>query len=334
MRRRARIGPSCLVVAAVLLAGLAAAGARAPAEQAPRLVLTSGGLLQLSDSLGGGAVLDVEDIRPGDSASGTVVVSNGGSAGGVFSLAQANLADSPGPLGGALSTHLLLAVEELLAGGSIAQSVYSGPLAGFAARPLGLLGPGQTRAYRFTVSFPEGGVPAAPGLGDDRFQGASIAADYVWTVVADGPGGGAGGGPVDGGGGGGTTGPGGGVVGGGGLAGGTPGQGSLTLRLAGRRKQRPLRGRRLVLTATCNTSCRLSPALRVPKTPGLKKVRSRPVAAAAGKRTRLVFKLSGRKAKALRRALRKRRRVIATAVVTARTDSVKVTAKRRILLKR
>ncbi|MGH2761445.1 MAG: hypothetical protein ACRDLD_02505, partial [Thermoleophilaceae bacterium] len=157
MARRSPVVVSCLVAGVMLLLAYVAVGRDRDAH-APRLVLTSGGTLELSNSLDGAAVLSADDMRPGALASGTISVSNTGSLDGALSLAQADLVDAPGPLGGRLSDHLQLAVEELGAGATV-QSLYAGTLSGLGSRALGTLGAGQTRSYRFTVSFPDGGAP-------------------------------------------------------------------------------------------------------------------------------------------------------------------------------
>ena len=317
--------PSALIwltAGLVLLLALTAAGGQGGAGQpTARFVLSSGGSLELSDSLAGGAIFSARDMAPGSSAAGTVSVSNTGSLDGAFSLSQVNVVDTPGPFGGRPSQHFQLAVEEISAGGSTAQLLYSGVLSGLGTRQLGPIRAGETRSYRFTVSFPDTGIPPAPDMGDNLFQSGSLRVDYVWTASVADPGAGSGGG------GGGSVGGEGGV--------GDGGQASLTLTLGGKRKQRALRKRRIVVHARCSTMCRLAPSARVRKARGLGRLRSRRTAVPAGKRKRLTFKLSRRKVRVLRRVLRKRRRLVGVVKVTATAaDGVKVTARSRIILVR
>jgi hypothetical protein len=305
------------VVVVVLTSALMLLGLSAAAEpSAPTLRMASSGTLELSNSLNGAAVFTARNMRPGSSASGMVSVSNTGGADGGFSLSQANLVDTPGPLGGRLSDHVRLNVEEISNGGSTAQSLYMGVLGGLGSRALGTLGAGQTRSYRFTVDFPEGGA------GDNLFQSASVKVDYVWAATGAG-GGGAGGGTGGGTGGGGTGGGGGGA-----------GEPTLTLTLSGKRTQRPLRKRRLVVRASCNVACRLAPSAKVRKARGLRRLRATPATAAGGKGKRVTFKLSRKQVRALRRAFRKRKRLVALVKVTATAPGAEVTAKRRIVLRR
>jgi hypothetical protein len=262
-------------------------------------------------------------MRPGGSAAGTVSVSNTSAVDGAFALSQANLVDTPGPLGGRLSDRVRLNVEEIGGGGSSAQSLYYGVLAGLGTRPLGTLRAGQTRDYRFTIDWPDGG-PAAPGAGDNLYQSAALRVDYVWTASGPDPGGGSGGG------GGGSGG--GGSGGGGSGAGG--GQTALTLTLSGKRKQRPLRKRRLVVAARCNIACRLFPSARVRKVRGVRRLRAVRSPLAAGKPKRVVFKLSRKQVRGLRRVFLHRKRVVAKVKVVATAPGAKVTATRRIVLRR
>jgi hypothetical protein len=301
---------SCVLASVLMLLGLTAAAE----PSAPSLLMASRGTLELSNSVDGAAVFTARNMRPGSSASGTVSVSNTGAADGAFSLSQANLIDTPGPLGGRLSDHVQLIVEEISDGGSTAQSLYMGVLSGLGTRALGTLRAGQTRSYRFTVDFPDGGA-AAPGAGDNLFQRASLRVDYVWTASGTDAGSG------------GT---------GGGEAGGGPAlrQPSLTLTLSGKRKQRPLRRRRIVVRARCNVACRLTPSAKVRKARGLRRLRARRVPTAGGKRQRVTFKLSRKQVRALRRAFRRRKRLIARGKVTATAPGAKVTANRRIVLRR
>jgi hypothetical protein len=290
----------------VLASALLLLGLSATAEPStPTLRMASSGTLQLSNSLGGAAVFTARNMKPGSSASGMVAVSNTGGADGAFSLSQANLVDTPGPPGGRLSDHVRLNVEEISQGGSTAQALYTGVLSGLGSRSLGTLRAGQTRSYRFTVDFPDGGA------GDHLFQSASLKVDYVWAAGGAGGGGGAGG---DGGGG--------------------AGEPTLTLTLSGKRKQRPLRKRRLVMRASCNVACRLAPSAKVRKAPGLRRLRATHASVPGGKGKRVTFKLSRKQVRALRRGFRHRKRLLALVKVTATAPGAKVTAKRRIVLRR
>jgi spore coat-associated protein N len=321
-----------VIAAAAAAAGVPGAG-RPPAAE----VRLANGTLSLSNSLNGAAVLSAQNLKPGDSRSGQVIFTNTGTLDGAFSLTQSNLADTPGPYGGRLSDGLQLSVEQISGGGSTVSSVYSGVLSGLGSRQLGTLAAGESRSYRFTASFPDGGHPPAPGAGDNGFQRSSVQVDYVWTATADDPGGGGGNG--------------GGGNGGGGNGGGgdwSPGQPPFTLKLSGKKRQRPLGKRPLVVDAWCSSDCRLSWSMKVlkarkrgkkrrPRMVAIRvgRLRSRkPIALPAAKRRPLKIKLSRRCKAALGRQLRKRGRTVAVVGVTATSGAVRVTAKRQIALKR
>jgi spore coat-associated protein N len=311
----------------VAVAGVDGAGT-APEAQ----LRLANGTLSLSNSLDGAAILTAQNLKPGDTRTGQVTVANTGSLDGAFSLSQANLVDTPGPFGGRLSDGLQLSVEQITSGGSTVSSVYSGVLSGLGSRPLGTLAAGEARIFRFTAGLPDEGHPPAPGLGDNGFQRSALQVDYVWTATADEGGGGGGG------------------DGGGGNSGGgwPPAQPGFTLKLSGKKRQRPLGRRPLVVDAWCSYDCRVSWSMKVlkarrrgrkrPRMVALRvgKVRSRKaVALRAAKRAPLKIKLSRRCKRVLARHLRKRGRTMAVVRVTATSaTSVRVTATRQIALRR
>jgi spore coat-associated protein N len=176
-----------LPLPALLLAGLLACGALAamvggdppPAargEAAAASASYSEGSLSLSNSRDGSAILAASGMAPGNVTSGTVTIANTGTLAGEFALADAGLTETPGSGGGLLSSRLQLLVEDLTAG----TPVYSGPLADLGSRALGRFGPGASRTYRFTVSFPEGGSPAA----DNALQNAALSVRYDWSAAS------------------------------------------------------------------------------------------------------------------------------------------------------
>jgi hypothetical protein len=167
-----------LVVIAV--AGLAVAlghGHRKPAHAK----IVAKGVLRISNSLDGRAILTAPNLAPGQGASGQVTVRNDGGMRGRFRLAQRITAERAGTGGGLLSQRLQLTIERTIGrvGGSNA-SVYSGPIAGMRKSRLGRIAPGAARTYAVRVFLPEGGAA------DDAYQGASLTVDYRWTATAKG----------------------------------------------------------------------------------------------------------------------------------------------------
>jgi hypothetical protein len=296
-------------------------------------VRLANGTLSLSNSLNEAAVLSVQNLKPGDSRSGQVTITNTGTLGGAFSLSQANLSDTPGPNGGRLSDRLQLSVQQVSNGGSTVSSVYSGAMSGLNSRQLGTIAAGEPRTYRFTATLPDGGHPAGPGVGDNAVQRSAVRADYVWTATADdGGGGGDGGGGAGGGGGG----------GGWAIAG-----GPFKVEIGGAKRQRPLRKGKVVFTIRCSTVCnvrwtaslmRFKPTRRkrmrmIPLRGGTARSRT-PMAMPAATQRKVTVKLTRRMKRILRSQFRRRRPTFAGIRVFASSGSVKLVARRRIQLKR
>ena len=53
------------------------------------------------------------------------------------------------------------------------------------ARAMGTLNAGDARRYRFTVTFPDGGVPTGPNAGDNVYKGDNVTVDYNWESVSN-----------------------------------------------------------------------------------------------------------------------------------------------------
>lgn len=126
---------------------------------------------------GNAAVLVAEGLRPGDARAGEVTVTNAGDASGAFALSASDLVDTSPRLSGVLD----LAVRDVTPGRAVAP-VYTGAVADLRTVELGTLAQGETRRYRFTVSFPSG----RPEAIDNLYQGASTAVTFVWSTPAQG----------------------------------------------------------------------------------------------------------------------------------------------------
>ena len=117
-------------------------------------------------------VFTVSDVSPGTIVEGTATIANSGGSTGYFSLSQANLVDSPGPGGSALSERLGIEIRDVTRPGRVVR-VYDGPFAGMEVRPLGFIPPGETRRYAFTATVAEGQ--------GTEITGSSTSARYVWS---------------------------------------------------------------------------------------------------------------------------------------------------------
>lgn len=121
------------------------------------------------------AVLDARNIAPGDSHSETVTITNRGRVPASFRLTKYGLREARGQGGGKLSARLTLRVEEI-AGQKEAATVYSGAVGSMSPRTLGTFMAGESRTYRFTVTFAD----RRAGLADNAYMGGSLSLGFRW----------------------------------------------------------------------------------------------------------------------------------------------------------
>jgi hypothetical protein len=176
--RRVPIVALALCALAIAWASTTELGA---APEAMRLsAANTSGALELSNSRNGAAVLTGANLKPGDTRTGTVTITNTGSLDALVDLTKANLVDTPGPRGGALSSVMRLRIEDITS--STPTLLYDGGLGAMPKLALGEFPKKSAgRTYRFTVSFTRGPVPATPSAGDNRYEGAGVTVDFVWT---------------------------------------------------------------------------------------------------------------------------------------------------------
>ena len=146
--------------------------------------IVTAGTLQHGNSEDG-AVLDVSGLKPGDSASGTVDITNTGDVAGVFTLSKANIvnSDPANPLSAKLD--LARRGPRSPRGPGRPGRKYTGKLGAMGAIDLGTYAPGAAHRYRFTVSFPDGGIPSGPTTGDNAYKGDNVKVDYNWESVSN-----------------------------------------------------------------------------------------------------------------------------------------------------
>ena len=110
-------------------------------------------------------------MKPGDTATGSVTITNDGDIPGTFTLTTSIMTDAAvAPYTGKLSDVLTLTIMDG------ATQVYSGPIksVGTITLPGGAWAAGVSHTYDFTVTFPDGGAPAGPTLGDNSYKKATI----------------------------------------------------------------------------------------------------------------------------------------------------------------
>jgi hypothetical protein len=158
----------------LLIAGVASA---LPTD--PKLGrITAQGPVGLSSSKANVALLQGTGIKPGDSVTGIVTLTNKGDRTGKLSLAITGVHDTPGLYGGRLSSVLQLRIDDLSTGTSPVQTTLT------RTTPLALadLKGRQSRTYKVTATFPDTGVPPGPTLGDNAQQGSSVEVALAWNI--------------------------------------------------------------------------------------------------------------------------------------------------------
>jgi len=168
----------------VTLAALAATATLAATVQrgdpgVPRSEAVATGALTMSNSRDGGAIFSASNFAPGDSISGTVAITNTGTAQGSLAL-QSTPAAISGAHGQVLLDALTLRISDVTAGAN--NPIYEGRLAALPALSLSTLDAGDARTFRFSASLPDGG--ASPDeAADNRLQRSSMTVAYGWTLT-------------------------------------------------------------------------------------------------------------------------------------------------------
>jgi hypothetical protein len=127
----------------------------------------SSGTLTQSNSKAGAAVLTASNMKPGDTKSGTVTITNTGTLGGAFSVVESGV-DS-----GFTTTKLQLKIADTTTG----TDVYSGPLGGLGTKSLGDWAKNEAHAYKFTITFPE------TNTDQNADQNKSATATFTWNAT-------------------------------------------------------------------------------------------------------------------------------------------------------
>jgi hypothetical protein len=296
---------------AVILGCAAATGTGGNAEPPHAVISQVSGELHLTNSRDGQAIFQAQRLAPGRSVTGTVQLANAGSLTGALSVQQLDVVDQPGANGGKLSNAVTLNVQDVTGGGAV--PVFAGQLAAFGTRALGNIAPGAARTYRFTASLPDSGAPPSPTSGDNAYKGSALTVRYSWTATAPDPGDGGGG------------------TGGGGV------EPTFSFRV---KSKKVLKRGVLDVMATCDRACTVSAFARLPKLRGSRKVvrtaRRTATLTVPGKAARIRLKLSRKSRRLLRRALRRKRKVVlrVTANVNAAGGGPVKSYSKKVVVKR
>lgn len=166
-----------VVLASLVLAVAVLAGVRSQSLAAEPAATFATGAAQVANSHDGSAILGGA-LGPGGEITGSVTISNVGSADGAFSLQLSHLTDTPGGGGGFFSRQLDLAVDDITAPASPV-SVYRGKLNSLNPTALGSFAPGASHTYRFTVSWP------SAGAADANYLGSKMSVQFDWLATSD-----------------------------------------------------------------------------------------------------------------------------------------------------
>ena len=176
--RRLLGAAGALLVAAALTA---MSGANFQSTSATSANVIKAGVVAVTNSQSGSALLSVTGLVPGHSSASTVDLTNSGDLPTAMSLTMSNLADTPASP--ALSGKVDLLIEDLgdptcSSSCPATATVYSGKLGAMPAQSLGTWAVGSKHRYRFTVSMPDNGLGA-----EDAYQAARSTVDYTFSAT-------------------------------------------------------------------------------------------------------------------------------------------------------
>lgn len=174
--RKVLLSLSALAVASAVIM---ASGANFTSTTANPGNTYTAGDLKHSNSKDGSAIFSADKMKPGETRSGTVDITNTGDIDGVFTLAKSNLTQTAG-FGGKLN----LVVTDCKAdgcGNANDTNVYTGSVSGMGTRALGTYAPSDVHRYEFAVTFPNGGSNGA----DNAYKGATASVQYDWESTSN-----------------------------------------------------------------------------------------------------------------------------------------------------
>ena len=139
----------------------------------------AGGTLSILNSKEGLAVLTASDMKPGDSATGTVDVQNSGSLSGAFALSRSSISDSDATF--PMSAKLDLVVKDC---GDFSSGTptcdagdpvkYTGTIAAMGSTALGTFAASEKHRYQFALTF--------NSSADNNYQGDSSSVQFDWNA--------------------------------------------------------------------------------------------------------------------------------------------------------
>ena len=169
-----------ITIAAIMLAAsvVVASGANFTSTSANASNVFTAGNLSLSNSKDATYILHASLMKPGQTVTGSVTLTNNGDIPGAFSFTKTMGINVLGRTGGDFRTKLDLTIAD----GATATTIWTGKIGAAIPAPildLGTWAPGATHTYDFTVTFPDDG----PGGADNAYKSASITVAFDWTAV-------------------------------------------------------------------------------------------------------------------------------------------------------
>jgi spore coat-associated protein N len=167
-----------IVVVMIAAAAVMASGATFTASSAnPNNTFTAGNLSH-SNSKAGSAILTASKMKPGDSVTGSVTITNDGDLPGTFTLSTSSLAETAVGTGGG---HLADVLQLKIMDGTT--QIYNESIKSVGTITLGTWAAGAAHTYDFTVTFPDGGTPGSNSTGDNIYKKAGMSIQFDWLSV-------------------------------------------------------------------------------------------------------------------------------------------------------
>jgi spore coat-associated protein N len=175
--RRALLALAALTASVAVAVGSSASFSASSANPSNTF---AAGTLTILNSKEGLAVLTASNMKPGDSATGTVDVQNTGSLSGAFTLSRSGIVDSDGA--NPLSAKLNLVVKDCgdFSAGAPTCDVgdpqkYSGTIATMTSSALGTFAASEKHRYQFAVTFDSSATNA--------YQGDTSSVQFDWDAA-------------------------------------------------------------------------------------------------------------------------------------------------------
>jgi hypothetical protein len=132
------------------------------------------------------AVMDNE-MKPGDTASGSVTITNGPDVSGKVLLSTSALTSLAGTNGGQLRDALDVVITNTTAEPDYV--VYAGPIDtvpddSWTKADNATWAAGEPNTFTFLVTFRDGGAPGSPTTGDNVYQGTDMSIQFDWEAIS------------------------------------------------------------------------------------------------------------------------------------------------------